>query len=79
MGAVVVWQVVGHGELTLEVTGERGVSCHGFAVGRLRVNGHINAPLRQRLVSPPLRTVRLRVAGTAASGTLVMPALVNGK
>ena len=75
----VVWQVMGHGELTLEVTGERGVSCHGFAVGRLRVNGHINAPLRQRLVSPPLRTVRLRVAGTAASGMLVMPALVNGK
>lgn len=70
----VVWQVMGDGTMALEVTGERGLSCHGFVVGRLRVSGRVNAPLRQRLVSPPLRTLRLRVSGTASSGTLLLPA-----
>ena len=70
----VVWQVMGDGTMALEVTGERGLSCHGFVVGRLRVSGKVNAPLRQRLVSPPLRTLRLRVSGTASSGTLLLPA-----
>lgn len=71
--AEVVWQVMGNGTLTLEVTGERGISCHGFLVGRLQASGHVNAPVRQRLVSPPLRTVRLSVSGTCRSGMLVLP------
>lgn len=72
----VVWQVLGHGTMTLEVTGERGLSCHGFVVGRLRVSGSVNAPLRQRLVSPPVRTLRLHVSGTATTGTLLLPTIL---
>lgn len=74
----VVWQVMGDGTLTLEVTGERGISCHGFVVGQLRVSGQVNAPLRQRLVPQPLRTVRLSVRGTCNSGMLVLPLFVRG-
>ena len=72
----VVWEVFGDGTLTLEVTGERGISCHGFIVGRLSVTGQVNAPLRQRLVPQPLRTVRLSVRGTCNSGTLVLPVVI---
>lgn len=72
----VVWQVMGDGTVTLALTGERGISCHGFVLGRLRVSGTINAPLRQRLLSPPLRTLRLHATGIAASGTLLLPAIV---
>lgn len=72
-----VWQVMGNGTLSLEVRGERGISCHGFVVGRLRVSGQMNAPLLQRLVSPPLRTVRLSVSGVAESGTLLLPVLID--
>ena len=73
----VVWQVMGNGTLMLEVTGERGISCHGFLVGRLQACGQLNAPLRQRLVSPPLRTVRLSVSGTCTSGTLLLPVFMG--
>ena len=70
----VVWLAHGDGlQLSFEVLGERGLSCHGFLVGRLRVNGNVHAPLRQRLVSQPTRTVRLRIAGTAPTGTLLAP------
>ena len=72
----VVWQVMGSGTFSLEVRGERGISCHGFVVGRLRVSGEVNAPLRQRLVPQPLRTVRLMVGGTCNSGTLLLPVVL---
>lgn len=73
----VVWQVMGQGVLSLRVSGERGISCHGFVVGRLDVRGTVNAPLRQHLLSPPLRSARLQVSGTAASGTLLLPTTLS--
>ena len=73
----VTWTVMGDGALSLEVTGERGISCHGWLVGRLRVSGQINAPLRQQLVPQPLRTLRLHINGTANSGTLLLPTIVT--
>ena len=73
----VTWTVMGDGALSLEVTGERGISCHGWLVGRLRVSGQIKAPLRQQLVPQPLRTLRLHINGTANSGTLLLPTIVT--
>lgn len=72
----VVWLVMGNGTLSLEVRGERGVSCHGFIVGRLQVRGVLNAPLRQRLLPQPLRTIRLQVSGTCHSGMSLLPAYI---
>ena len=68
----VVWQVMGDGNLSLQVRGERGISCHGFIVGSLSVTGMLGAPLPQRLVSQPLRTVRLWIRGVAESGTVIL-------
>ena len=73
----VVWQVMGTGTLTLMVRGERSMSCHGFVVGSLRVSGTVYAPLRQRLLAQPLRTIRLQVSGRADSGTLLLPTLLG--
>ena len=69
-----VWDVVGDDvDVVLDVLGERGVSCHGFLVSRLSVNGRVAAPLRVPMFAPPLRTIRFRVAGLAASGTTFYP------
>ncbi len=58
---------------SLEVLGERGVSCHGFLVGRLRVNGAVRAPLLMPIVAPPCRCIRFRIHGSAVSGTVILP------
>lgn len=73
-----VWDVEGDDvDIRLEVLGERGMSCHGFLVSRLSVQGRVAAPLVSPLFAPPLRTVRFRVAGQAATGTLIFPAKVT--
>lgn len=75
----VVWQVMGAGELSLQVTGERGISCHGYTVSRLRIRGKLNAPLHQLLVAPPCRTLRLHINGRVNSGTLILPTQLETK
>ena len=75
----VVWDVEGDDvNVWLELLGERGVSCHGFLVNRLNVQGRVAAPLVSPVFAPPLRTVRFRVVGQAATGTLVFPPKVTG-
>ena len=67
-----VWQIYGDDvHLRLDLLGERGLSCHGFLVNRMTVNGRIAAPLVVPLFPPPLRTVRRHITGTAASGTII--------
>ena len=56
--------------LSLAVNGENGASCHGAMLCRLKASGRIAAPLTARLVSPPVRTVRLSVSGTVKPGTI---------
>ena len=74
----VVWKVFADDAgLSLAVTGETGASCHGATLCRLNVNGRIAAPLRVRLVSPPVRTVRLSVSGTVKPGTVVGDAVLE--
>lgn len=73
----VMWRIAASGaRLRLGVNGERGVSCHGFAVGGVSVSGTVGAPVVQRLVSPPVRTVRLVMNGTLPSASLVQPVTI---
>lgn len=68
----IVWQVYGDDvHLRLDVLGERGVSCHGFLVNRMTVNGRIAAPLVVPLYSPPLRSIRRHIVGAAATDTII--------
>lgn len=68
----IVWHVYGDDvRLRLDVLGERGVSCHGFLVNRVEVTGRVGAPIVVPLFAPPLRTMRRRISGQAASGTLL--------
>lgn len=68
----VTWCVTGDdASLSLELTGERGASCHGFRMARLRASGRLSAPLHVPLVAPPCRTVRLHIAGSALTGTVI--------
>ena len=49
--------------LEIEVLGDNGISCHGMMLCRLRLKGDINSPVRARLVSPPLRKMRVAISG----------------
>ncbi len=70
----VEWHVYGDQlRLRLLLLGERGVSCHGFIVGELNVEGRLGAPLRTPVFAPPLRTLRRHITGQAATGTLIIP------
>ena len=73
----VMWRIAASGaQLRLGMNGECGVSCHGFAVGGVSVSGTVGAPVVQRLVSPPVRTVRLVLSGTLPSASLLQPVTI---
>ena len=70
----VLWPAMGSDlRVGLRVSGERGRSCHGFTVSHTDIDGRLDAPLPVRLLSPPLRTLRLEISGYAPSGTLITP------
>ena len=74
----VLWHVnATAAQLRLAVTGERGVSCHGFEVAALIVQGDVSAPLPLRVVGPRWRTLRLEVSGTATTGDLLLPIVLT--
>jgi hypothetical protein len=76
--AMVLWHVnATAAQLRLAVTGERGVSCHGFEVAALTVQGDVSAPLPLRVVGPRWRTLRLEVSGTATTGDLLLPIVLT--
>ena len=75
----VVWHVSGNDvELTLQVTGQRGIMAHDVAVGTMTVTGAVNHPLAAPTLAVQGRTVTLSLDGMAASGTLVLPTLLYG-
>lgn len=76
----VSWCVISdESHLMLSLCGERGMSCHGFMVGSIGVEGIIGAPLSMPVVSPPCRTLRAIVTGTAHTGTVINNICVNAK
>ena len=74
----VVWSIFSdHCSLQLQINGERGMSCHGFMLSRLTVDGIIASPLCQRFVSPRLRSIRLSLSGTLKTGDMFLPTLIK--
>ena len=69
-----LWRLVSQqASVRLAVNGERGASCHGFVVGGVSISGNLDAPIAMRLLSPPVRTVRLVLSGTLPSGAMLLP------
>lgn len=74
----VTWNVYGEpikGSFTIR--GQRGASCHGFVINRMRIDGSLNAPLHVRVVAQPCRAFTLQVEGNMPSGTLLLPTIVE--
>lgn len=63
--------------ITLTLRGERGASCHGYVISRVRAAGIIAAPLSRPVVMHPSRVLRLQATGTAATGTLLLPTILT--
>ena len=73
----VVWHVSGENlELTLRVTGQRGIMAMDGDVSVIVVAGAVEHPLAAPTVMVPCRTLRLSLDGVARSGTLLLPTLV---
>ncbi len=49
--------------LEIALHGDNGISCHGMMLCRLRLKGAINSPVRAKLLSPPLRKMRVAISG----------------
>ena len=74
----VVWHLKGSQvELTLRVTGQRGIMCRDEDVNVMTVAGEVEVPLASPMVLWPARTVRLEVDGMAKSGCLLLPTRIG--
>ena len=73
----IVWnffsQTVPPTSVSLTLRGERGSSCHGYIINKVRASGTIAAPLSRPLIAPPTRILRLQVSAAVPSGTLLLP------
>ena len=73
----VVWHVSGEDvELTLSVTGQRGIMAQDVDVSVITVTGQVEQPLAAPTMMVPCRTLRLSLDGVARSGSLLLPTLV---
>jgi hypothetical protein len=76
----VVWHVSSTAaELTLRVTGQWGIMEHDRDVSIITVTGEISQPLASAPILVPARTLRLQLAGTAITGSLLLPTLIQEK
>lgn len=72
----VVWHVNGEAtDLTLKVSGQRGILSQDRELSVITVSGDIDQPLATAPMAIRARTLRLQVTGTARSGTLLLPTL----
>ena len=70
----IVWNIFSDEcALQLQINGERGLSCHGFALSRLNISGIVGSPICQRIVSPRLRSIRLSISGQLKASELILP------
>ena len=73
----VVWHVTGSDvDLTLGVTGQRGIMAQDCAVSTIVVSGEVSQPLAAAPMAVRARTVTLSLTGQASPGTLVLPVLL---
>lgn len=73
----VVWHVTGSDvDLTLGVTGQRGIMAQDCAVSTIVVSGEVSQPLAAAPMAVRARTLTLSLTGQASPGTLVLPVLL---
>lgn len=73
----VVWHIRGDGlNLNLDVIGQRGIMAQDRPISHLTINGHVDQPLAAPTVAVQARTMRMKLAGEAMTGTLVLPSLI---
>ena len=76
----VVWHLSStDADLTLRVTGQWGIMGRDRDVSLITVKGCIDQPLATAPILVPARTLRLLLSGTATTGTLLLPTLINEK
>ena len=70
----VVWNIFSDEcALQLQINGERGMSCHGFALSRLSISGIVGSPICHRIVAPRLRSIRLSISGILKANEIILP------
>ncbi|MGM9813082.1 MAG: hypothetical protein ACI30V_09585 [Muribaculaceae bacterium] len=70
----VVWNIFSDEcALQLQINGERGMSCHGFALSRLSISGIVGSPICHRIVAPRLRSIRLGISGQLKANEIILP------
>ena len=75
--ARVLWHVTsGAAALTLKVSGQRGIMSQEQDVSVITVAGAIDQPLATAPMTVRMRTLRLVLTGTAATGTLLLPTIL---
>ena len=73
----VVWHVVSDdADLTLRVTGQRGIMSRDWIVSHMTVQGAIDHPLASPTMSVHARTLALALEGQALTGTMILPTLI---
>ncbi|MBR5726707.1 MAG: hypothetical protein IKX56_08255 [Muribaculaceae bacterium] len=76
----VVWHMSGTStDLSLNVTGQRGIMAQDTSVSLITVTGDIDQPLATAPMAVRARTVRLGVEGAALTGTLLLPTLLYSR
>ncbi len=63
-------------DVVATVYGENGFSCHGIMLCRMRLCGRLSAPVRQRIASPRVRTLRLALSGNLPTSAKVYEAVI---
>ena len=73
----VVWHLKGSQvDLTLRVTGQRGIMAQDSDVSVTTVEGRVEQPLASPTMEVQSRTLRLAVTGDAQTGALLLPTLL---
>ena len=73
----VTWKIFSDdATLDMRILGEIGASCHRMTLCSIKASGSIAAPIKAKLIAPPVRTVRLSITGTVAPATIIRPALI---
>ena len=73
----VVWHVSGSGvDLTLNVTGQRGIFSQNCDVSTIIVSGEASQPLAAATMAVRARTLTFAMTGQATPGTLLLPILI---
>ena len=76
----VVWHMSGSStDLSLNVTGQRGIMAQDTSVSLITVTGDIDQPLATAPMAVRASTVRLAVRGTVLTGTLLLPTLLYSR